>query len=72
MLREVSENPQTDDPEASGRLVVKRNDHLMDPTRYLVAAGLKFVRFKHDPAPPKGHPGRVFWEERQEKRKKRL
>lgn len=61
-LREISDNPQVDAPNMR-RAVVKRNDHLMDPWRLLVLAGLKHVRLGVPP-PPKGTTGRLFWDQR--------
>lgn len=66
-LREISDNPQVDAPNIR-RGVVKRNDHLMDPWRLLVAAGLKHVRLA-PPAPPKGSTGRIFFDQRRKNRK---
>ncbi len=46
--------------------VVKRSDHLMDATRYLVAAGLRY----HPPpyrAPAEGTKARMFWDLRHAK-----
>lgn len=59
-FKNVVKEPQRD---AVDFKVVKRDDHLMDPTRYLVAAGLRYVPYvvKHY---PDGDPRKVWHEMR--------
>jgi phage terminase large subunit-like protein len=48
-----------------GAAPVKRNDHLMDPWRYGVARGLRYVPVSARP-PTEGTRGRRLWEKRRE------
>jgi phage terminase large subunit-like protein len=48
-----------------GAAPVKRNDHLMDPWRYMVARGLRYVPARELP-PAQGTRGRRLWEKRRE------
>ena len=49
---------------------VKQNDHLMDPTRYLVSAGLRYVP-EQARAPRPGTQERMWWDMRHKKEQKR-
>jgi hypothetical protein len=42
------------DDKGSGK-IVKRDDHLMDATRYLVISGRTHMRAKPQPRPPQPH-----------------
>lgn len=59
-FKDIVKEPQRD---AIDFKVVKRNDHLMDPTRYLVAAGLRYVPERARP-PAKDDPRYQWWEMR--------
>jgi hypothetical protein len=47
---------------------VKQNDHVMDPMRYLVAAGLEAAHARKAPPPPKGSNARQWYDMRHNKK----